>query len=148
MKWGVGRKEDGGTVTLMTRKTPLGAEITVSDDGVGFDPEQPPQDGKEHVGLQLVRDRLQMVCGAKLTTQSKIGQGTLMRVLIPYSCDETAGCTKSIRSVYIQKICMDRPAREAAAFAKNYTVCAELCKPPLFWTHVPTELCGFSFSFS
>ena len=40
MKWGVGRKEDGGTVTLMTRKTPLGAEITVSDDGVGFDPEQ------------------------------------------------------------------------------------------------------------
>ena len=30
----------------MTRKTPLGAEITVSDDGVGFDPEQPPQDGK------------------------------------------------------------------------------------------------------
>ena len=70
MKWGVGRKEDGGTETLMTRKT--------------------PQDGKEHVGLQLVRDRLQMVCGAKLTTQSKIGQGTLMRVLIPYSCDETA----------------------------------------------------------
>ena len=65
--------------------------FTVSDDGVGFDPEQPPQDGKEHVGLQLVRDRLQMVCGAKLTTQSKIGQGTLMRVLIPYSCDETAG---------------------------------------------------------
>lgn len=57
-------------------------------------------------------------------------------------------CTKSIRSVYIQKICMDRPAREAAAFAKNYTVCAELCKPPLFWTLVPTELCGFLFSFS
>ena len=113
MKWGVGRKEDGGTVTLMTRKTPLGAEITASDDGVGFDQDvraarlfhgtidvpallldlhpQPPQDGKEHVGLQLVRGRLQMVCGAKLTTQSKIGQGTLMRVLIPYSCDETAG---------------------------------------------------------
>ena len=91
MKWGVGRKEDGGTVTLMTRKTLLGVEITVSDDGVGFDPEQLPQDGKEHVGLQLVRGRLQMVCGAKLTPQSKIGQGTLMRVLIPYSCDETAG---------------------------------------------------------
>ena len=69
----------------------LTAIVTVSDDGVGFDPEQPPQDGKEHVGLQLVRGRLQMVCGAKLTTQIKIGQGTLMRVLIPYSCDETAG---------------------------------------------------------
>ena len=43
---------------------------------------------------------------------------------------------------------MDRPAREAAAFAKNYTVCAELCKPPLFRTLVPTELCGFFFSLS
>ena len=57
-------------------------------------------------------------------------------------------CTKSIRAVYIQKICMDRPAREATAFAKNHTVCAELCKPPLFWTLVPTELCGFLLSFS
>ena len=73
------------------RRVAAAARLSVSDDGVGFDPEQPPQDGKEHVGLQLVRDRLQMVCGAKLTTQSKIGQGTLMRVLIPYSCDETAG---------------------------------------------------------
>ena len=87
VKWGVGCKEDGGTVTLSTRRTPLGMEITVSDDGVGFDPEQPPQDGKDHLGLQLVRDRLQMVCGAKLTVESQVGQGTVVRVLIPYNRD-------------------------------------------------------------
>ena len=74
-------------MTLSTRRTPLGMEITVSDDGVGFDPEQPPQDGKDHLGLQLVRDRLQMVCGAKLTVESQVGQGTVVRVLIPYNRD-------------------------------------------------------------
>ena len=83
VKWGVGQKEGGGTVTLSTRETPLGIEITVSDDGVGFDPARPPQDGKEHFGLRLVRDRLSMVCGAKLTVESQIGQGTVVRVLIP-----------------------------------------------------------------
>ncbi len=73
VKWGVGQAESGGIVTLTTRETPLGVEISVSDDGVGFDPKQPPQDGKEHLGLQLVRDRLQMVCGASLAVESRVG---------------------------------------------------------------------------
>ena len=85
VKWGVGQKEEGGLITLSTRITPLGTEITVSDDGVGFDPEHPPQDGKNHFGLQLVRDRLRMVCGARLTVESKVGRGTVVRVSIPHS---------------------------------------------------------------
>lgn len=87
VKWGVGQAEDGGVVKLTTRRTPLGVEITVSDNGVGFDPEHLPQDGKEHLGLQLVRDRLQAGCGARLTVESKIGQGTVVRVVIPHSLD-------------------------------------------------------------
>lgn len=87
VKWGVCQDEDGGMVKLTTRETPLGVEVTVSDDGVGFDPEHLPQDGKDHLGLQLVRDRLKMVCGAKLTVESKIGQGTVVRVFIPRSLD-------------------------------------------------------------
>ncbi len=87
VKWGAGQAEDGGTVKLVTRKTPLGTEITVSDDGVGFDPDHPPQDGKEHLGLQLVRDRLKMLCGATMTVNSKIGQGTVIQVFIPENLD-------------------------------------------------------------
>ncbi len=83
VKWGVGQAEDGGTVKLSTSETPLGVEITVTDDGVGFDPEDLPQDGKEHLGLQLVRERLQMVCGADLMVDSHIGKGTVVRVIIP-----------------------------------------------------------------
>ena len=91
VKWGVGQAENGGTVKLTTAETPLGVEITVSDDGVGFDPEHLPQDGREHLGLQLVRERLQMVCGAKLTVESKIGQGTAVLLFIPRSPDQNAG---------------------------------------------------------
>ncbi len=87
VKWGVCQDEDGGMVKLTTRETPLGVEVTVSDDGIGFDPEQPPNDGKQHFGLQLVRDRLKMVCGAKLTVESRIGQGTVIRVFIPHKHD-------------------------------------------------------------
>ena len=87
VKWGVCQDEEGGMVRLSTHETPLGVEITVSDDGVGFDPEQPPNDGKQHFGLQLVRDRLKMICGAKLTVESKIGQGTVVRVFIPRDLD-------------------------------------------------------------
>lgn len=87
VKWGVCPDEEGGIVRLSTHETPLGVEITVSDDGVGFDPEHLPQDGKDHLGLQLVRDRLKMVCGAKLTVESKIGQGTVVRVFIPRNLD-------------------------------------------------------------
>ena len=88
VKWGIGQVESGGTVTLTTRRTPLGTEIIITDDGMGFDTEQQPQDGKEHLGLQLVRERLRMVCDAKLTVESKIGKGTVVRVFIPYSLDE------------------------------------------------------------
>ena len=83
MKWGVGRKEDGGTVTLMTRKTPLGAEITVSDDGVGFDPEKKPEDGCGHAGIENVRMRLENQCGGGLDVESVPGRGTTVKIDIP-----------------------------------------------------------------
>lgn len=87
VKWGVCQDEEGGMVKLSTRETPLGVEVIVSDDGVGFDPEHLPQDGKDHLGLRLVRDRLKMVCGATLTVESKIGQGTVVRVFLPHRLD-------------------------------------------------------------
>ena len=86
VKWG-GASEEGITVRVSAYDTPLGTEVVVFDDGVGFDPEHLPQDGKEHLGLKLVHNRLQMFCGAKLTVDSKIGQGTVVRVFIPHNLD-------------------------------------------------------------
>ena len=87
VKWGVGRKDEGGVVTLSTRATAQGIEITVSDNGVGFDPKTPPADGKSHFGLQIVRSRLKTMCGASLTIDSKPGQGSVVRVFLPQDTD-------------------------------------------------------------
>lgn len=88
VKWGVGQKEEGGTVRLRTMAKTGGVEITVSDDGIGFDAAGLPQEGAAHLGLRLVRDRLQMICGARMQIESRIGQGTEIRIFLPQGKEE------------------------------------------------------------
>ena len=87
VKHGVGLKEDGGTVAMQTRERPDCYEITVSDDGVGFDPAQPCRDGKAHIGIQNVRERLRAMMGAELSVESEPGRGTSVRITIPKKGD-------------------------------------------------------------
>ena len=46
VKYGVGKKPGGGTVTISTRETEEAYLVMVMDTGVGFDPERHPEDGK------------------------------------------------------------------------------------------------------
>ena len=57
-------------------------KITVADNGVGFDPETYMEDGKPHVGIRNVRERLQKMVGGTLTIQSS-SEGTIVIVTIP-----------------------------------------------------------------
>jgi len=52
-------------------------ELTISDDGRGFDPDQPPPRG--HYGLQGMRERAEMI-GSELEVVSKPGRGTTVRL--------------------------------------------------------------------
>ena len=83
VKHGVGLKEDGGTVTIQTRELPDGYAITVSDDGVGFDTAKQPRDGKAHIGIPNVRERLRSMMDADLSIESEPGRGTTVRMIIP-----------------------------------------------------------------
>jgi hypothetical protein len=56
---------------------------TVKDNGPGFDPQE--QIGEEHVGLENVRERLQLMCGGTLDIQSSKDSGTLITISIPTS---------------------------------------------------------------
>ena len=81
---GVREKPDGrGMVTISTRETSDGFEISVTDDGPGFDPTRLPQDGKPHVGIANVRERLERVCGGTLEFRPGPGAGTTATILIP-----------------------------------------------------------------
>ena len=84
VKHGVGMKEDGGTVKIATRETADAYEVIVSDDGVGFDTSAPPKnDGRSHVGMENVKQRLKDMCNAEVIIESEPGKGTVSTIRIP-----------------------------------------------------------------
>lgn len=82
VKHGVTKKRGGGIVTISTRKTADGYVVTVADTGVGFDPENDMADGKPHIGIRNVRERLQKMVGGSLSITSS-HEGTVAVVTVP-----------------------------------------------------------------
>ena len=80
------RESDGGkgTVTVATREYDDRYEITVKDDGAGFNPDEPINDTKRsHIGIVNVRERLEQMVGGKLIITSEKGSGTTAVIIIP-----------------------------------------------------------------
>ena len=80
---GISDLPNGGCVTVSTRETPEHYEIRVSDNGIGFDPEARPSDGRSHIGISNVRSRLRIMCRGTLDIISAPGSGTTAIVKIP-----------------------------------------------------------------
>ena len=83
VRYGVGKKAEGGTVMLRVKEKPDSYCITVSDDGVGFDPYETQDDGRTHVGIDNVKTRLKMQINGEMTINSRKGIGTEVNVVIP-----------------------------------------------------------------
>ena len=91
IRHGICGKEDGGTVTIRSEKTESEYRITVTDDGVGFDPAAIPKDGRSHIGLENVRTRLKLLSGGTLTVTSTPGIGTTAVIHLPLACENVQG---------------------------------------------------------
>ena len=92
---GVRDNEDGaGMVTISSREYPDRWEISVSDDGPGFDPDEISRDGERHIGLQNVRKRLHHVSGGELRIESAPRKGCRVTIELP---KETGGNDADIR---------------------------------------------------
>lgn len=63
-------------VTVVLRQQPMGVRLSVSDDGVGFDPAAV---GPGHMGQRIMRERAEAI-GARFAVQSEIGHGTIVTV--------------------------------------------------------------------
>jgi sensor histidine kinase YesM len=83
VKHGTSKKRGGGKVTISTYEDKENYIIKVSDTGCGFDPSKPKDDGKIHVGIENVRQRLANMCEGSLTIESEIGAGTVAVIKIP-----------------------------------------------------------------
>ncbi|MBQ1677930.1 MAG: hypothetical protein II062_00160 [Oscillospiraceae bacterium] len=81
---GIRRTESGrGTVAIRTRELEDRWELSVADDGAGFDPGQAASGAGSHVALSNVRSRLARVCGGSLLIESSPGKGTTATIRIP-----------------------------------------------------------------
>ncbi len=83
VRYGVTKTKAGGTVKISTRETDAAFVVTVEDNGAGFDPMQPHDDGRTHIGIENVRDRLARMSGGTLTIESTRGVGTIAVIAIP-----------------------------------------------------------------
>ena len=69
-------------ISIRTRETDSGSEITVEDNGPGF---APADDCEPHIALENIRQRLEMMCGGSLTIRPRDGGGTAVTLFIPDS---------------------------------------------------------------
>ncbi len=82
VKYGVGKKPGGGTVTISTRELQHVYTVSVSDDGVGYNVMETQPDGRTHIGIDNVRSRLHYMCGGALTITSEPGKGTVATITL------------------------------------------------------------------
>ncbi len=94
VRHGIGKKPEGGTVTIRVREHPSDYRITIRDDGIGFDAnaknlftEEPDPDiqSRRHIGLPNTRERLRLLCQGDLKVRSRPGKGTKVTICIPKS---------------------------------------------------------------
>ncbi len=83
VKHGTSKKRGGGKVCISTREDGENYVITVSDTGCGFDTTKEKHDGKRHVGIVNVRQRLSNMCKGVLIIESTPGAGTVATIKIP-----------------------------------------------------------------
>lgn len=83
--YGIRKKESGeGTVIIRTRRFQDHVEVSVIDDGPGFDPGNLGKDtSRSHLGIRNVKERLLRIAGGELKIESEIGKGTEVTILLP-----------------------------------------------------------------
>lgn len=77
------RIREAGVVWVATRRVEGGHEITVRDNGTGFDVAEIDAADSSHIGIRNVRERIEGLCGGSLAVDSRIGAGTTVTITIP-----------------------------------------------------------------
>lgn len=89
VRYGISKKEEGGTVTIQTFEDKKEIFIIVKDDGVGFKQgegvqvEYQDKTKRTHVGIENVKKRMKEQCGGLVQIKSCLGVGTEVLIKIP-----------------------------------------------------------------
>ena len=83
VRHGICKKKEGGTIKISSKEEENEYVVRVTDNGVGFDPSVKKDDGRPHIGIENVRNRLQTICNGSLEIESTPGLGTTATIRIP-----------------------------------------------------------------
>jgi hypothetical protein len=83
VRYGITRRENGGTIRISSEEDEAVFRIVISDDGVGFGAATPDADSRPHLGISSVRGRIEAMCGGSLTVDSVPGIGTTAVITVP-----------------------------------------------------------------
>ena len=84
IRHGVRAKEEG-SISIYAKEVEGGHAVTITDNGLGFDPDVAADSEGTHIGIANVRERVELQCGGTLTVESAPGEGTTATILIPAS---------------------------------------------------------------
>jgi len=82
------RGVENGVVRVSSKKTGGCREITIADNGKGFDVQAAENASGTHIGIRNVKERIEEMCGGTLTVESITGAGTTITIRIPSNKEE------------------------------------------------------------
>ena len=82
IKHGLMKLKKGGTIRVVSYETEADYCVLIEDDGVGFDTNA-EVDGRKHLGLRNIRERLKVMVNGTMEIESTVGVGTKVLVKIP-----------------------------------------------------------------
>ena len=85
VKYGAANAENEGIVRISSYETKDSHIVKFKDNGPGFDINVKKDDGRTHVGIDNVRSRLKLMCGASLNITSTPETGTVAVITVPVS---------------------------------------------------------------
>ncbi len=91
IKHGVWPKREGGTVCVGSGETDKAYTVTITDDGVGFDPGNPPPPVPHGhgIGMKYAIERIRTMVNGDVNIESEPGKGTTVTITIPKTEDDT-----------------------------------------------------------
>ena len=80
VKYGCDPDSEPLHIVIRTRSTDSGSEITVEDNGPGY---EDADDNKPHIALANIRQRLELMCGGTMNISKRESNGTIVQIIIP-----------------------------------------------------------------
>ena len=82
----IARHANASRVTISLDEPSGRTRLLIGDDGIGFDPTDPPEGTRRHFGLGLMRERVDQL-GGELVIRRADGGGTTVEVVLPHQGD-------------------------------------------------------------